>query len=164
MARNQSLRIASQYLLARLGPSLQVPSWVITKVAFAPNENYQEAKYSVNAMIAKALALLAKEMGETYSFGVSESKGVTYYFFSGKHHLDAFSLALSTPQDETKLTLGYVPYDLHHRPDLHKQVEVKITADPMAAGVAMMRGFRQLLGDMKRRKLIATPNQIVRVS
>ncbi len=153
--RNVALRIASRYLLARLGPSLTVPRWILAKEAFAPGENYQEARYSVNAMLARAIALLAKEMGEPYSFGVSESRGTIYYFFSGKHQLDAFSMAVSVPKDEAKLLLGYMPYDLHHRPDLSKKVEITVTSDPMAAGVAMMRGFRQLMGEMKRRKLIA---------
>jgi len=147
-------RVAARYYLHRLRPTLEVPNWVRTRVAFDPGEGFVEAKLSLNAMLERFMFMISKATGERYQLGASESRGVVYYFFTGRHHLDAFSIALSVPR-AAQVLVSYVPFDFDRRPQLDKRVEVVKKSAPEVAGMALMRATRELLGEIKQRQLVA---------
>ena len=127
----------------------------VPRLAFERNEDLKDARESVNALMSRFLKILS-QTGDTYRMGASEKSGKIYYFFTGRHQLDAFSLVLSAfKEGEAKVLVQYVPYDIHKKPELSKIVSVEMTSEPEMAGLALTRAARQLIQDLKTRKLIA---------
>lgn len=123
--------------------------------AFEKNDDLKDARSSVNALMDRFLKILS-QTGDTYRMGASASRGQIFYFFTGKHQLDAFSLVLSAPKEGVaKLLVQYVPFDVHKKPEVAKTVSVQMESEPEMAGLALMRAGKKLLQDLKTRKLIA---------
>jgi hypothetical protein len=158
-SRIPALRIASEWALKRAYSEWQppIPAWARPVLAFVNDgESFYAAKVSVNVLFPRLVKLISSTMGDRYHLSASESRGQVFYFITSRHQLDAFSLMLSTPRDDTaRLVLSYVPYDLNKMPKLREKVEVDEVAEPELAGMALMRAGRKLLAEIKRRKLIA---------
>ncbi len=159
-------RVASRWAFEQAcGPNPPViPQWVgewsdrvASRVAFYDNtvdvqvrteeDLLQEAKDSVNIMLPKFLGALSQKFHERYHANASQTKTRINYFFTARHALETFALAIIIKQATVMLALTYIPNGVSTmQPDWSKAIEEQVRVDdPELAGLSLMRLTRKVL-------------------
>ncbi len=107
---------------------------------------FDEAKLSIEILLPKVLATLAKKFGSRFYMRATQQRMKLYYYFSAHPAIETITLMLSLRGSYAMIGLGYAPHKINGGADFSKSIqETIVIRDPSVAGLAMMRLLRQLL-------------------